>query len=72
MYGYKKYQQGRRIAVATIKQWEHIMKRLSSRKGFVEAVRKISAQWSDNVDAVAAHGLGTGTNARFSDGSMAH
>ena len=59
----QKYHQGRRITAATAKQWEQIMKRLSSRKGLVEVVRKISTQWSDNVDAIAAHTLGSGTNA---------
>ena len=54
----QEYQQGRRIAAATTKQWGHIMKRLSSRKGLVEVVRKISMQWSNNVDAIAAHALG--------------
>ena len=58
----QKYEQGIRVAAATRVQWEHIVARLSARKGLAEVVRNINPQWSINVDIVAQHALGAGTN----------
>ena len=46
------------LPARAIQQWSHIMDRIASGKGLIEVVRKISPQWSTNVDIVLAHTLG--------------
>ena len=58
----QKYQRGDRIAAAEVKQWGHIVARLTSTKGLPQVVRRIGAEWAKNVDSIAARVLGHDTD----------
>ena len=43
------------LPARAVQQWSHIMDRIASGKGLVDVVRRISPQWSANIDTILAH-----------------